>query len=237
MRSLFLLTFRRILSPTRLLMLAGLALAPLVVTMIMLAVPNTMSLEEFERSILNAMLAGAIIPLATLATARAGFGDEISDRSLANVTLTPYPRWKIVLPKLLAVTAVPAVVIALTAALTSYMAYGADLAATRAVTTGAVAAVLVYSSLVVWLDLMTPHAVGIGLAYIVVWEGLFSRFIFGVRFLSVRSHSLAIIHGVDDRRFGGEQHTAVELSVAVAVVLIAVLFVLSVRRLRTMDVP
>ena len=152
--------------------------------------PDAPTVGVFEAFILNTLLAAAIIPLVTLATARAGFGDEIGDRTLANVTLTPYPRWKIVLPKLLGVTCVPVLVIAATAFLTSYVAYGADFTATWAVTTGAVTAVVLYSSLFVWLDLVTPHAVGVGLAYIVVWEGLFSRFIYGVRFLSLRSYSL-----------------------------------------------
>lgn len=237
MKSLFLITLRRVLSPARLVMTGGLAFAPFAVTALILAVDEGASLGNFETFILNGMLAGAIIPLATLATARAGFGDEIGDRTLANVTLTPYSRWKVVLPKLLAVTLVPAVLIAATAALTSHLAYGADFTATWAVTLGAVAAVILYSTLFVWLDLATPHAIGIGLAYIVVWEGLFSRFIYGVRFLSLRSYSLSITHGMDERRLPDGDHTALGLSVAVAAVVVAALFVLSVRRLRTMDVP
>ena len=237
MTPIFLITLRRVLSPVRLLMTGGLALAPFAVTSMILGLDDGASLDGFETFILNTMLAGAIIPLATLATARAGFGDEIGDRTLANLTLTPFPRWKIVLPKLLAVTAVPALLITASAGLTSYIAYGADFTATGAVTAGAVAAVVLYSSLFVWLDLVTPHAVGIGLAYIVVWEGLFSRFIYGVRFLSLRSYSLSITHGVDERRLPDADHTALDLTIAVGAVLVAALFLLSVRRLRTMDVP
>ncbi len=237
MKSLFLITLRRVLSPARLVMTGCLAFAPFAVTWMILRVDEGASLQNFETFILNGMLAGAIIPLATLATARAGFGDEISDRTLANVTLTPYSRWKVVLPKLLAVTTVPALIIAASAALTSHMAYGADFTATWAVTLGAVVAVILYSTLFVWLDLATPHAIGIGLAYIVVWEGLFSRFIYGVRFLSLRSYSFSITHGMDDRRMADGDHTALGLSVAVAVAVVAALFALSVRRLRTMDVP
>lgn len=237
MRSIFLITLRRVLSPTRLLMTGGLALAPFAITSMILGIEDGSSIDNFEGVILNTMLAGAIIPLATLATARAAFGDEIGDRTLANLTLTPYPRWKLVLPKLLAVTAVPALFIAASAGLTGHIAYGADFTATWAVTFGAVAAVVLYSSLFVWLDLVTPHAVGIGLAYIVVWEGLFSRFIYGVRFLSLRSYSLSISHGMDERRFADGEHTALGLTVAAGVVVLAVLFLLSVRRLRTMDVP
>lgn len=237
MKSLFLLTLRRVLSPSRLLMTGGLALAPFVVTSVILSLPDTPDVGMFETFILNTLLAAAVIPLVTLATARAGFGDEIGDRTLANVTLTPYPRWKIVLPKLLGVTCVPVLLVAASAGLTSYVAYGADFTATWAVTIGAVTAVVLYSSLFVWLDLVTPHAVGVGLAYIVVWEGLFSRFIYGVRFFSLRSYSLSITHGVDERRFADVDHTAVGFSLGVAVAVVVALFLLSVRRLRTMDVP
>lgn len=237
MKSLFLITLRRVLTPSRILMMGGLALAPFAVTSLILLFPDAPGVQMFEGFVLNTMLAGAIIPLATLATARAAFGDEIGDRTLANVTLTPYPRWKIVLPKLLGVVSAPVLVLATTAFLTSYIAYGADFTATWAVTIGAVAAVVLYSSLFVWLDLLTPHAVGIGLAYIVVWEGLFSRFVYGVRLLSLRSYSVSITHGVDERRFADGVHTALGLTVGVAVVAVVVLFLLSVRRLRTMDSP
>lgn len=237
MKSLFLLTLRRVLTPSRLLTIGALAFVPFAVTSLILLIPDAPEVAMFEELILNTLLAGAIIPLATLATARAAFGDEIGDRTLANVTLTPYPRWKIVLPKLLGVTSVPILVLAAAAFLTSYVAYGADFPATWAVTLGAVVAVVLYCSVFTWLDLVTPHAVGIGLAYIVVWEGLFSRFVYGVRFLSIRSHAIAVMHGADERRFAEGVHTAPGLTVAVAAVVVVALFLLSVRRLRTMDSP
>ena len=237
MKSLFLLTLRRVLTPSRLIMMGGLALAPFAVTSLILLMPGAPSVNRFEALILNTLIAGAMIPLATLATARAAFGDEIADRTLANVTLTPFPRWKIVLPKLLGIASVPILVLAASAFLTSYIAYGADFPAARAVTLGAVVAVVLYCSVFMWLDLVTPHAVGIGLAYIVVWEGLFSRFVFGVRFLSIRSHAIAVMHGADERRFADGDHTALGLTAIAAAVVVVALFVLSVRRLRTMDSP
>lgn len=237
MKSLFALTLRRVLSTARILMIGGLALTPFAVTSLVLWIPDAPEVAMFEELILNTLLAGAIVPLATLATARAGFGDEIGDRTLANVTLTPLPRWKIVLPKLLGVVSVPLLVLGVCACLTSYVAYGADFQATWAVTIGAVAAVLLYGSLFVWLDLVTPHAVGFGLAYIVVWEGLFSRFVYGVRLFSIRSYAISVSHGVDERRFADGDHTGLGLTIVVAVAVVVALFALSVRRLRTMDVP
>ena len=54
------------------------------------------------------MLAGAITPLAVLAIAGAAFANEVEDRTLANLTLSPIPRWQIVVPKLLAAITIAA---------------------------------------------------------------------------------------------------------------------------------
>jgi hypothetical protein len=43
---------------------------------------------------------------------RAAFGNELEDRTLANLTLSPIPRWKIVVPKLLGVITIAAPFIA-----------------------------------------------------------------------------------------------------------------------------
>ena len=60
-------------------------------------------MDEFEKVVLSGMLAGSLGPLIVLAIAAAALGNEIEDRTLANITLSPIPRWKIALPKLLAV--------------------------------------------------------------------------------------------------------------------------------------
>ena len=67
----------------------------------MLRSNNAPSCREFETAILSAMLAGSIAPLVVLAIAAAAFGNEIEDRTLANLTLSPIPRWQIAVPKLL----------------------------------------------------------------------------------------------------------------------------------------
>jgi len=88
----------------------------------------------------------------------------------------------------------------------------------------------------VWLGLVSTQAIGLGLLYIVLWEGFFSGFVSGVRLLSIRHYAIAIMHGLDARRFANTG-----LSFTAALVLSAVVLggflLLSVRRLRRMDVP
>jgi hypothetical protein len=89
----------------------------------------------------------------------------------------------------------------------------------------------------VWLGLVSTQAIGIGLLYIVLWEGFFSGFVSGVRLLSVRHHAIALMHGLDERRFAGATHLNLTAAVIVAVIVFAGFLALSIRRLRRMDVP
>ena len=237
MVALFLLTLRQTFGRSRMLIMTILAVIPVFVAFASLSFSRAPPVQQFEAMVLNTMLAGAIIPLIVLATARAAFGTEIEDRTLANLTLTPIPRWRIVVPKLLGVIVVSAAFIAASAGLTGHIAFNADLTATVAVTVAALVAVLLYSAVFVWLDLMTPQAIGFGLAYIVLWEGFFSSFVYGVRFLSIRSYSISLMHGMDERRFASVENVNLGAAVAVSAVVFVLFLLLSIRRLRTMDVP
>ena len=106
-----------------------------------------------------------------------------------------------------------------------------------AVTVSALVGVAMYASAFLWLVLVSTQAIGIGLLYIVLWEGFFGVLISGVKQLSIRHHTIALMHGIDARRFAGHEHLSLTAVVAVAVVLSGGLALLSVRRLRRMDVP
>ncbi len=125
--------------------------------------------------------------LAILALATAAFGNEVEDRTLANLTLAPIPRWQIVIPKLLAAVSVSAPFIAISALVTSHLAFNADATATFAVTVSTLVGLALYACLFVFLGLATSQAIGVGLLYIVLWEGFFSNFVSGVRLFSIRS--------------------------------------------------
>ena len=123
------------------------------------------------------------------------------------------------------------------ALVTSWIAFLGDPRAIMAVTVGALAGVTLYSSAFVLLGLMSTQAIGIGLLYVVVWEGFFSGFVAGARLLSIRYTSVALMHAVDARRFAWAPNLDASAAAAVTLVGVAGFVWLSVRRLRRMDVP
>lgn len=237
MGSVYLLTLRQLSGPWRLSILTVLASLPVIVAVLTLRSIRVPSVQEFETIVFSAMLAGSIAPLVVLAIASAAFSNEIEDRTLANLTLSPIPRWQIAVPKLLASITIAAPFMAVSALVTAHVAFLGDARATVAVTVAAVVGVALYSSAFVWLGLVTTQAIGVGLLYIVLWEGFFSGFVSGVRFLSIRHHAIALMHGLDERRFAASQHLSLGVAIAVIVVLFGGFLWLSVRQLRRMDVP
>ena len=214
-----------------------LASLPVIIAIIMVTSQKAPSVEDFETGILGAMLSGSIAPLVVLAIAAAAFSNEVEDRTLANLILSPLPRWQIAIPKLLATITIAAPFIAVSAFATSYIAYLGDWRAVFAVTVSSIIGVALYSAAFVFLGLVTTYAIGIGLLYIIVWEGFFSGFVTGARLLSIRHYAIAMMHGMDTRRFAFQnQPGSVAVSI-IALVVFAAFALASVRRLEVMDVP
>jgi ABC-2 type transport system permease protein len=237
MGSVYRLTLRQLSGRWRLVIMTLLAILPVITAILTLRSTEAPSVAEFERAALSALLAGSIVPLVVLAIAAAAFSNEVEDRTLANLTLTPLPRWQLAVPKLLAVLTIAVPFAAVSAFATGYVAFLADARAAIAITVAAIAAVALYGSAFTWLGLVTTQAIGVGLLYVVLWEGFFSGFVEGVRLLSIRHYAIALMHGLDSRRFAGVEHLSLPAVVVVAGVVFAGFVWLSIRRLRRMDVP
>lgn len=237
MRTIFWLTVRQLTGRFRLATMSVLAALPVIFTMLVIRSSQAPFVGDFERVVLSAMLAGSIAPLIMVAIASVAFSNEIEDRTLANLTLAPIPRWQIVVPKLAAAVTVATPFIVGSAFLTSHLAFNRDATATVAVTVSAFIGLVMYASVFVWLGLVTKQAIGIGLAYIVLWEGFFSGYVSGVRFLSIRHHAIAVMHGLDPRRFVEAEHVGLGVALAVAAGVVGAFLFLASRRLRHMDVP
>jgi ABC-2 type transport system permease protein len=237
MQTVYVMTLRQLTSKWRLAIMTVLAILPVLIAIAMLAENEAPSVQEFEVAVLGAMLVGSIAPLVVLAISAPAFSNELEDRTLANLTLAPIPRWQIVVPKLLAALTMSAPFVMVSAIATSWVAYLGDLRAVVAVTLGALAGVALYSSAFILLGLVTTQAIGIGLLYIVVWEGFFSGFVAGARLLSIRYTSLSLMHAVDARRFAFTNQPSPAVAAVVALVVFSAFLWLSIRRLRRMDVP
>lgn len=237
MSPIYLLTLRQLSGRWRLFVMTVLAAMPVLIALLILRSDDAPSVGDFEGVVLSTLLAGSIAPLVVLAIAVAAFGNEVEDRTLANLTLAPLPRWQIALPKLLAAVTLAGSFIAASASLTSHVAFLGDARATLAVTVSALVGVAMYASLFVWLGLVSTQAIGLGLLYVVLWEGFFSGYVAGVRLLSIRYHAIALMHGLDPRRFAAGNHPSLAVAIAISVLVVGGFFLLSVRRLRRMDVP
>jgi ABC-2 type transport system permease protein len=237
MGAVYRLTLRQLTGRWRLLIMTVLASLPVLIAVLMLHSEHAPSVGEFEKLVLSTMLAGSIAPLVVLAIGGAAFANEVEDRTLANLTLAPIPRWKIVLPKLLAAITIAGPFIVASAFLTSWVAFLGDPRAVMAVTASALVGVALYASAFVWLGLVSTHAIGVGLLYIVLWEGFFAGFVSGIRLLSIRYYAIGVMHGLDPRRFASGGNLSFGVAVALCTIVFAGFLLLSVRRLRRMDVP
>lgn len=237
MMPIYLLTLRQLTGRWRLGIIAVLSTLPVIITLLDLGDDTATAVSKFEQATLGVMLCGTILPLVVLAIAASAFGNEIEDRTLANLTLSPTPRWKIALPKLLATITVAGPFIAASAFATSYLAYLGEWTAVLAVTGAAIIAVAMYGSLFVWLGLVSTQAIGIGLLYVILWEGLFSGFVAGVRLLSIRYYTISVMHAFDAHRYAGVTVLNSGMSAVMASLVIGGFLFMAIRQLRRMDIP
>jgi len=246
------ISVRQLASRSKLILIVLLALLPVaLVTLISatLSEDETSSNAEFINTLLDGLLIAGILPIVTMVLATSSFGNELEDRTLSYLVLKPIPRWLILLPKLLASIVIGGLVVVasgVVATLLGGSSFGAvllvldgNLQAALAVGVAIFVGVVTYAAIFTWAGLMTPRAIAFALIYVFVWEGLISSFLGGVRYLSVRSYTLAIMHGLDDRSFEplGERVIEFPAAVAGAAATTAVFFWLTVRRLHRMDVP
>ena len=195
------------------------------------------------------MLIAGIMPIVTMVLATAAFGNELEDRTLGYLVLKPISRLQIVAPKLLTSIAVGGPVLiasGIGATLLGSSSVGAvllvldgNLKAAVAIGVALSAGVAAYSAIFTWAGLMTTRALAVAIIYVFLWEGLISTYLGGIRYLSVRGYSLAILHGMDDTSFEPLADRVIEFPAAIggAVAVTLIFSWLTVRRLRRMDVP
>ena len=243
MSTVYLLSIRQLLGKWRLLILLGLSALPLIPALVAAGQSDKPTPAHLDDLLLDGMLASAILPVVVLAVATAAFGNEVEDKTLGNLTLTPVLRWRIVAAKLGAAVTVAGPFLVASAFASVLVGFsGADIGgAGKAALAAAIAflvGVVVYSAVFLWAGLVTSHPLGFGLLYVFVWEGLFASFVDRIKYLSVREYTLSIVAGIDSSRFTGpDQHVISSTAGIVGAAIVFCLFVLlAVRRIRTMDV-
>jgi ABC-2 type transport system permease protein len=244
MTAIYVLTIRQLVGKWRVLILLALCAVPFAVAAAAGSAADKPTASHVDDVLLNGLLASAILPIVALAVATAAFGNELSDKTLANLTLTPLAHWRIALPKLLAAITVGAPALVAGTFGSVFLCFrlipveGAGEAAAAAAI-GMAIGLTIYSTVFLWAGLVTSHPLAFGLLYVFVWEGLFGTFVNGIKYLSIRQYTLSIVKALDGSRFAGPDQQLLGGTAAIVGTLLVLsgFGLLVVRRLQRMDVP
>jgi ABC-2 type transport system permease protein len=238
MSAVFVLTVRQLAGSRRIWLVLGLVSFPLLAGLLFQVADADATPAEFADDVTRVMLVSAILPLVMLLLATAAFGNEVGDRTLVYLVTKPIARWRIVVPKLLASVTVGGVPVALGGALAVAVIEGGGGGGALATGAGLLAGATAYAAIFTWAGLATRHALLIGLVYVFIWEAALAAYLDGIRFLSVRRYTLALVHGLDAGRLASVDISLGPLTAAVSTAVVLVCFTaLAVRKLLRMDVP
>jgi ABC-2 type transport system permease protein len=192
-------TFRALVNRRRTIALVLLAALPVVIAILARIAGSRGDVEE----LLGGSVVAVCLPLIALVFGVSALGTELEDGTAIYILAKPVPRWRIVLAKavvagLLTISLVlPATLIA---GLVGRVSVGDTLAFGVAVVGGALA----YTALFVALSVLTSRALIVGLAYVLVWEGIMSGLLEGTLFLSIREATMAVAVALSSNPFLAE---------------------------------
>jgi ABC-2 type transport system permease protein len=145
-----------------------------------------------------------------LILATSAIGDEIEDRTMQYLALKPVGRSRIVLEKALAVLVVLVPLlwfgITVTWAITAIGEFGAMRDMLQAALLSSLVAIIGFGALFMLLSMVIQRALLVGIFYVFVWETSLSRWLPGIRSISIRHFTESLfIRLLDDRRFRLDQ--------------------------------
>lgn len=238
MSPIFALTVRQLAGSRRLWLVLGLVALPVLAAVVFRVGETTTTSARFADNVTRTLIGSAILPLVMLLFATSAFGNELADRTLGYLALKPVARWRIVLPKLAAAFVVGGLPVAVSGFLAVALVDGGALRGALATGIGLLVGAAAYAALFTWAGLATRHALLIGLVYVFVWEATLAAYLDGIRFLSIRRYTLAVIHGLDDARLATVDNPLSGRAAIVGAAIVVVGFTaLTVRKLVRMDVP
>ncbi|MGH2532755.1 MAG: ABC transporter permease [Thermomicrobiales bacterium] len=235
------LTVRQFLGGKAVRVVALLAFLPFVFGLIYLLNTEVATQREFLAEVIfSEMVAPTLLPITVLILATAALGNEIEDRTLPYLALKPLSRARIVIEKLLGILVVagPIVLAGLAATYAVVMRgdAGEQVEVLTAMLAAAAVGTLAYSAVFLFVSLIIPRALLMGIIYTFVWESLLGRFLPGLRVVSVRHAVDSIFVGMlDDPAVTTRNATAPMTATLVVVAVAVVCVVLATWRLQRMN--
>ena len=237
MTAILSLTVRQLAGSRRLWLVLALVSLPVLAAVLFHVGDTTTTSTRFADRVTATLVASAILPLVMLLFATSSFGNELVDRTLGYLTLKPVARWRIVLPKLLAALVVGGIPVAVSGFLVVALTEG-GIGGALATALGLLVGATAYAAIFTWAGLATRHALLIGLVYVFVWEATLAAYLDGIRFLSIRRYTLSLIHALDDERLARiDDPLSAGAAIAAAAIVVVGFTLLTIRKLRRMDVP
>jgi ABC-2 type transport system permease protein len=194
LRTLFRLSVDRQCRTRRVLMILFLFSLPVAFAILARAYnPDTVDAGELEIGLVFYFIPHALVPLTALMYASGMIQDEVEEQTLTYLLVRPLPKWAIYTCKLLATFAVACVLVGVFTFATyaaiywgSEQFWGEILAARAPKTITLIAlSLLAYCSLFGLVSLFVRRSLTVGVAYIVLFEGVFASLDFVVRWLTV----------------------------------------------------
>ncbi len=189
------LTVRQLLGRGRTILIALLALLPVLVALVYRLGSEDTRQQEWAATVLcDGLIVSTLLPLAALVYGTAALGAEIEDGTAVYLLSKPIARSRIITAKLLASWTVTTAIVVSSALVAGAIALAGE--AESGILLGFGVAILlgglVYSALFLLLSVVTSRALIVGLIYVFIWEGLVNGLFAGTRLLSVRHYTLGI---------------------------------------------
>jgi ABC-2 type transport system permease protein len=226
------ITARALLGRRRVLLLLPFPLLVVGLTLIAHAVRPDAA-DQWGRVLINGLGLGVMLPVTALIVGTAVLGAEIEDGTIVHILAKPLPRREIILAKLAVSTGVIGTVSAVPMFVVGTVAESVRLGLALAV--ACYVAALAYGGVFLVLSLLTRRPVLIGLAYVLLWEGLLGNLLASTQQLSIRQYALTIAD-----RIAPSQLVHSHVGLPVAIVMSAVFLVggtiVAIDRLRSFSV-
>jgi ABC-2 type transport system permease protein len=186
--------------------------------------------------VLDTLVVRFVMPLLALIVGTSVLGSEIEDGTAVYLIVKPVARWRIVAAKSLVAIGLTALLVVPAVIVTSALLGGRGDTMTTLVgfAVACLAGGSAYAVAFLALSVFTSRAFLIGLAYVLIWEGVLAGLLEGTKFLSIRQATLGLTSMLGIDQSGVPLAPAV--SVAVIVVALAGGFLLASWRLSRFEI-